>query len=333
MKRSKKLFALVLSAAMIAATAAGCSTGAATAESKSESKTAENASPAQSSNKQLVIGLSMNTQTNPFFVSVKEGAQKGAEELGAKLVVTDAQNDASTQMKDVENLITQKPDLIIIDPADSDAIVAAIQEANDAKIPVITIDRAAKGGDVVSHMGFNAIKAGGLEGQFIADTVKGKGNVVEIQGIMGTNVAQDRSKGFNDVIAKYPDIKKVATQSADFDRAKAMKVMENILQANKNIQAVYAANDEMALGCLEAIEAAGRTKDIVLVGNDCLDDTMKAIKEDKMKATINEPPYFLGKTAVQTAVKYLKGDKVEKSVILESTLVTKDNVDSIKTRD
>lgn len=283
--------------------------------------------------KKVTIGLSMNTLNNPFFVDVKDGALKAAQENNVDLIVTDAQNQSSKQLTDIENLIQKKPDLLIIDPADSDAISSAIEEANEKKIPVITIDRASKGGEVVCHIGFDAIKSGNIAGEFLGKALNGKGKVVEIMGIMGTNVAQDRSKGFNEAISKFSDIKIVAKQAADFDRATAMKVMENILQANPEIDGVYAANDEMALGCLEAIEAAGRLNKITLIGCDDIDDMKNAIKAGKVEATIAEPPFFLGKNAVETALKSLKGESVEKLVILPSTLVTKDNVETIKTKE
>ena len=283
--------------------------------------------------KQMVIGLSMNTLNNPFFVDVKKGAEKGAADNKAKLIVTDAQNQASKQQTDIENLIQQKPDVLIIDPCDSDAIVSAIQDANDAKIPVITLDRASNGGTVISHIGYDAIKAGNLAGEYLGKALNGKGKVVEIMGIMGTNVAQDRSKGFNAAISKYPDIKIVAKQTANFDRAEAMKVMENILQANPQIDGVYCANDEMALGATEAMTAVNRMSKITLVGNDAIDDALASIKAGKQKATIAEPPFYLGKTGVQDAVKLINGGKLEKKIILKSELVTKENIASIKTKD
>lgn len=302
----------------------GCSTG--------ESNNAKDNEDVSTDGK-IVIGLSMNTLNNPFFVAVTEGAKKAAEENNIELIVTDAQNSPSNQMKDVENLIQKKPKLIIIDPADSDAIVSAIELANENDIPVITIDRASNGGEVVSHIGFDAIYSGSIAGNFLIEELEGKGNIVEIMGIMGTNVAQDRSKGFNQTIAEKPDMKIIAQQSANFDRAEAMKVMENILQANPKIDGVYAANDEMALGALEAIEASGRLNDIVLIGCDAIDPAIEAIKSGKLDATIAEPPFFLGKSAVTTALKHLSGEVVEERVILNSTLVTKENVDTIKTKE
>lgn len=283
--------------------------------------------------KGYVIGLAMNTQTNPFFVDVKDGVQKAADELGIELYITDAQDDPTIQMKDVENLITKKPDAIIIDTCDSDAIVSSIESCNEAGIPVFTMDREANGGEVISHIGYDAIKSGKMAGQYLADTLEGKGKIVEIQGIMGTNVAQQRSQGFNEIMEEYPDMEIVACQVADFDRAKGMSVMENILQANPEIDGLYAANDEMLLGALEAMEAAGRTGDIVKIGCDAIDDTLEAMKEGKIDATIAEPPFFLGKAILNTAYEYLEGNEVESYVVLDNQLVTQENVADLVTKE
>ncbi|HCD45466.1 MAG TPA: D-ribose ABC transporter substrate-binding protein [Lachnoclostridium sp.] len=336
----RKHMAAVAAAGLVLASLAGCSSGEKAPETKQETAQTEAATTtakadaeAGSGEKKYVIGLAMNTQTNPFFVDVKDGVQKAADELGVELYITDAQDDPAIQMKDVENLITKKPDCIIIDTCDSDAIVSSIEACNEAGIPVLTMDREASGGEVVSHIGYDAIKSGKLAGQYLVDTLGGKGNIVEIQGIMGTNVAQSRSKGFNEVISQNPDMKIVACQVADFDRSKGMSVMENILQANDHIDGLYAANDEMLLGALEAIEAAGRLDEITMIGCDAIDDTIEAIKAGKVEATIAEPPFFLGKAILNSAYNYLQGKDVDKYVILDNELVTADNVNELVTKE
>ena len=319
----RRVIAALLVVAMTASMLLGCGAG----ETKKEESTSEEKKDG------YTIGLAMNTQTNPFFVTVKEGCQKAADEYGIELIVTDAQDDPAIQQKDIENLITKKPDAIIIDTCDSDAIVSSVEACNEAGIPVFTMDREANGGEVVSHIGYDAIKSGKLAGQFLVDELGGKGKIVELQGIIGTNVAQNRSKGFNEVMDANPDMEIVACQVADFDRAKAMSVMENILQANPEIDGLYAANDEMLLGALEAIEAAGRTDKIVKCGCDALDETMDDIRNGSVEGTIAEPTFFLGKAIVEAAYKYLQGETPEKTVILDNQLVTKDNVDSIVTKE
>lgn len=283
--------------------------------------------------KSITVGMSMNTLNNPFFVTVVEGARAMADELGVKLIVTDAQNRPGKEITNVENLIQQKVDVLILDPSDSNAIIPSVLNANDANIPVFTIDRKANDGDVITHIGFDAIRSGRIAGKFLVDSLNGKGKIVEIMGIMGTSVAQDRSKGFNQIMDENLGMKVIAKQTANFDRGQAMSVMENILQAQPEIDGIYAANDEMALGVLAAIEAAGRLDEITLIGCDAIDDSMEAIRKGKMEATIAEPPYFLGKNAVKTAVAIYNGKKVEDEVILENQLVTEENIDIIKTKD
>lgn len=319
----KKIFSMLAILVVIIALV-GCSMDKETSSTTNATKSSHDGS--------LKVGLSMNTLNNPFFVAVKEGAEAQAKEKGVELVVTDAQNDPGKQLADVENLLQQNIDILIIDPADSDAIAEAVRKANDAKIPVFTIDRQSNGGKVVTHIGFDAIKSGRIAGNFLKKALNGKGKIVEIQGILGTNVAQLRSKGFNEIMEQTPGFEVVARQSANFDRGQALKVMEDILQAHPEIDGVYAANDEMALGALAAIEAAGRLDEIVVIGCDAVDPALEAIRQGKLEATIAEPPFFLGKEAINTALKISKGEKVEKEVILESTLVTRENVDQVKTK-
>jgi len=332
----KRLVALMMAVTLMGASLlTGC--GSNQTATKDEAVTQEGSESTDNTNaegeKKYVIGLSMNTQTNPFFVDVKDGVQKAADEKGIELYITDAQDDPAIQMKDIENLITKNPDAIIIDTCDSDAIVASVEACNEAGIPVFTMDRESNGGDVIAHIGYDAIKSGKIAGQYLVDTLGGKGNIVELQGIMGTNVAQNRSKGFNEIIAANPDMKIVACQVADFDRATGMTVMENILQANDKIDGLYAANDEMLLGALEAIEAAGRLEEITMIGCDAIDDTLEAIKSEKVEATIAEPPFFLGKAIFNTAFDYLEGKDVEPNVILDNSLVTADNVATLVTKE
>ncbi|MDO5695458.1 MAG: substrate-binding domain-containing protein [Eubacteriales bacterium] len=275
-----------------------------------------------------VIALSMNTLSNPFFVSVVEGCKAEAAEQGYEVIVTDAQDNPTTQQKDIENLITKKPAAILIDPCDSDAIISSVEACNAANIPVFTMDRRANGGEVIAHVGYDAVKSGNLAGEFLAKSLGGKGKVVELQGILGSNVAQERSKGFNEIMDKNPDIEIVARQTANFNRTEGLSVMENILQGNPEIDGIYCANDEMLLGALEAVNAAGRKDKIVMIGCDALDETIDAIKNGKVEATIAEPPFVLGRGIMNTAVKHLKGEKVEKDVVLKNKVLTKENVDS-----
>ncbi|MBP1992131.1 substrate-binding domain-containing protein [Paenibacillus eucommiae] len=280
--------------------------------------------------KKLKIGYAINTLNNPFFVAVKEGAEKEAAKQGVDIAIVNANDDLSVQLSGVEDLIQQKIDVLILDPVDSQGTVPAVEAANKAGIKVITTGRQVDGGSIVTHLGYNEIKHGVTAGEFLAKQLNGKGNVVELQGIMGTNVAQDRSKGFNEGVAKSPDVKVIATQSADFDRAKALTVMENILQAQPKIDGVYAANDEMALGALQAIQAANRTG-ITIVSNDGTMDALQAIKAGDIAGTMGIYPNQYGQKAIQIALDVVKGQSVETTIELPSIFVSKDNVeDAIK---
>lgn len=268
-----------------------------------------------------VVGLSVSTLNNPFFVDLKEGAEEAAAQLGLTLIATDAQNDANRQLSSVEDLISRGVNILVINPVDSSAIVPAIRAANKAGVPVITVDRGADGGTVVSHVASDNVAGGKMAGEFILELLGGKGKVVELEGIPGTSAARDRGTGFNAAIASYGDIKVVAKQEAGFDRAKGMSVMENILQAQPEINAVFAHNDEMALGALTAIRASGR--DIIVVGFDATDDAVKAVEEGRMAATVAQKPREMGKIAVEAALKYLKGEEVPEYVPVDLALVKK----------
>ncbi|SHH56950.1 D-ribose ABC transporter substrate-binding protein [Thermosipho atlanticus] len=252
------------------------------------------------------IGLSLSTLNNPFFVTLRDGAIDKAKELGIDLIVVDAQDKPSKQLNDIEDLIQQRVDLIIINPTDSDAIVVAVEEANDAGIPVITVDRGSNGGKVVAHIASDNVLGGAMAAKFIAEMLNGKGKVVELVGIPGTSAARDRGLGFETELKKYPGLVLVAKQTANFNRAEGLTVMENLLEAYPDIDAVFAQNDEMALGAIEAIKAAGKLDKIIVVGFDAIPDAIEAVKKGEMAATIAQQPYLMGQLAVQKAYEYLE---------------------------
>ena len=265
------------------------------------------------------IGLVVSTLNNPFFVSLKEGAEQKAKDMGMELVVLDSQNDPAQELANVEALLTQGVSLILINPTDSDAVGNAIIAANNKNVPVVTLDRGANQGEVVSHIASDNVAGGVMAGEHIVSLLGGKGKVVELEGIAGTSAARDRGQGFNDAIAGT-EIEVVAKQVADFDRTQGLTVMENILQAQPEIDAVFAHNDEMALGAQKAIEASGR--EIIIVGFDATDDAVAAVKEGKMSATVAQQPSLIGELGVETAKKILDGESVEDFVPVDLQLVT-----------
>lgn len=264
------------------------------------------------------IGLVVSTQNNPFFVTLKEGAVKKANELGYELIVLDSQNDPSKELGNVEDLLVKGVDVLLINPTDSDAVVSSVRAANRSKIPVVTLDRAANGGKVVSHVASDNVLGGEVAGNYIVEKLGGKGKVVELEGIPGTTAARDRGEGFNKAIAGKLDV--VAKQAADFDRTKGLTVMENILQAQPEINAVFAHNDEMALGALKAIESSGR-KNVIVVGFDATDDAVAAVKDGKLSATVAQKPAEIGAIGVEVADKIIKKQPVQENVPVALELI------------
>ena len=303
MNKKSKVISMLLTGAILITGFAGC-----TKESK------------EGTTKNKEIGLVLSTQNNPFFVTMKAGAEKKAKELGYKLIVLDSQNDAAKERANVEDLVQKGVGAIVINPTDSDAVVNSIKVANDAKIPVLTVDRAANGGDVVSHIASDNVKGGEMAANYILQKLGGKANIVELQGIPGASATRDRGKGFHNGVDGKAGVKVVASQAADFDRSKGLNVMENIIQSTSNFDAVFAHNDEMALGAVKALKTAN--KKIIVVGFDGNDDAQNAVKSGDMAATIAQQPDLMGSMAVDNAVKVIKGEKVEKQIPVDLQMIT-----------
>lgn len=284
--------------------------------SKSSSDDKEDA--AKDGDKAYKIGLSVSTLNNPFFVTLSDGVKEQAKDSGSEVIVVDAQDDASKQASDVEDLIQQGVDLLIINPTDSEAVVSTVESANSSNIPVITVDRSAEGGEVVSHIASDNKAGGVLAGEYMLELLgEDNAQVAELEGIAGSSAARDRGAGFNEAVEGKVNI--VAKQTANFNRAEGLTVMENILQANPDIKGVFAHNDEMALGALEAIQSAG--KDILVIGFDATDDAVKSVKDGKLSATIAQKPEEIGKKAMEAAVATLNGEDVDADIPVELELI------------
>ena len=316
---------LATTAALVSTTAlslGACSRSGGTASPGAGSSGA--ATSSASSNKSAV--MIMSTLNNPFFVSVKNGAVAEAPKKGLKLDVQNANNSDATALNLATTALSQKSGILIIDPVGSQSATASVNAANTANVPVMAFDRQPSGGNLATFVGYDAIQAGRNAADALARGMGDKGTIVEIQGILGTNVAEDRSKGFEQQMTKHPGIRTVAKQAADFDRSKALNVMTNILQAHPTINGVYAANDEMALGVLAALKARNLAGKVVLVGNDGISDALAAIAVGQMYATNAESPYELGQQVADLAAQVLNGQPVEKNKKLEGGLVTKATV-------
>ena len=270
----------------------------------------------------MVIGLSVSTLNNPFFVTLRDGAQETADGLGVELVVVDSQDDPAREASNIQDLIQQGVDALLINPTDSDAVVPSVQRANQAGIPVFTVDRGANGGEVVAHIASDNVAGGEMAANFLIDAIGGSGKVVELQGIPGTSAARDRGEGFNNVVNDASGVEIVAAQTANFNRTEGLNVFQNILQAEPEIDGVFAHNDEMILGALQAAEAAGRADQIVFVGFDAVDDAVAAVEDGRLAATVAQQPSEIGSLGVSTAVTYLEGQDVDSYIPVPLSLVT-----------
>jgi ribose transport system substrate-binding protein len=271
----------------------------------------------------IKIGLSVSTLNNPFFVTLKDSAEDAAKEAGYTIVTADAQDDPSKQLSDIEDMLQQNIDVLLVNPTDSDAVVAAVELANAAGVPVITVDRSSEGGDVVAHVASDNESGGEMAGEFIAERLENVGKIVEIEGISGASATRERGKGFHNIVDEIDGIEVVASQSADFDRTKGLSVMENIIQSTGKVEAVFAHNDEMALGALEALEAQNMLEDVFVVGFDATDDAVLAVEEGRLDATIAQQPNLIGEFAVDAAGKIANGESVESFIPIELKLVIK----------
>lgn len=263
------------------------------------------------------IGFSVSTLNNPFFVTLSEGAEAKAEEEGADLIVVDAGDDAAKQTSDIEDLISRNISVLIVNPVDSDAVAPAVQDAVAAGIKVISVDRVVNGVDVDCAIASDNVEGARMATEYMVSPIGEGAKTAEIQGTSGASATIDRGEGFHLVADEQLDV--VSSQTANFSRSEGMTVMENILQAQPDLKGVFAHNDEMALGAVEAIG----NRDIVVVGFDATDDALAAIQQGRMAATVAQKPDLMGATAVETAISLVNSETVEKEIPVEVELLTK----------
>jgi len=288
----------------------------------------------------LTVGFINPTLTNPYFVGLQKGAQEGAKQYGFKLIKTNSNEDIGTQYNQLIDMVNRQVDAIVVSPIDTKGLVPAIKRANSAGIPVFTVDRGTAGGKIASKVLIDNAKAGEKAANIIIGELKQRygspeGNVVDLQGLSGTDVANEREAGFQKALKKYPNIEVVANQAADFDQEKALNITKNILQANPNVDAVFAANDDMAVGAERAIGSAGLfapigSKDhIVVVGIDGSPQALSAIRSGKQDATVSQNPIREAKKSFELVNEKLVKDKsIPHTTILPTMVITKKNIDS-----
>jgi ribose transport system substrate-binding protein len=286
--------------------------------------------PADTSKK--TVALVLKTLNHPFFVDMRRGAQEAADRLGVTLQVQAAEReiDVDKQMQIVENMLQTGVDVLAITPSGSREIVSALVKATKANVPIVIVDTRldAKAADAAgvkpqTFIGSDNYEGGKLAGEYVVSSSGGKARVGILEGIPGHETGDSRLRGFRDAVAKAPGITIVASQPANWERDQGFNVFQNMLQAHRDIDTVFAASDLMALGAIEAIAAAGRTGKIRVVGFDALDDAKKAVDAGTMAATVAQFPYEMGKAAVESAVKILAGEKLPPDIMVKLEMVTK----------
>lgn len=274
------------------------------------------------------IAVVISTLNNPWFVVLGDTAKARAIELGYDATVFDSQNDTAKEASHFEDILAGGYKAILFNPTDANASVANVRKAKEKGIPVFCIDREINATNAATSQMLSDSYSGCVElGKYFVETVGEKGKYVELLGIVGDNNTWNRSKGFHSVVDRYPGLKMVAQQSADFDRTKGLEVMESILQKKPDIVAVFCGNDAMAMGAYQALVATGKDKQVKVFGFDGADDVVKLIAEKKIQATGMQFPKTMARKAAEFADEYIKGKRdFQQKIPVKVELVTPDNV-------
>ena len=280
------------------------------------------------------VALVLKTLNSPFFIEMQRGAEEAAGRLDADLVVQAAERevDVERQMQIVENLIQSRASAIALTPSGSREVVPAIAKANAAGIPVIVVDTrldaaavSDSGVKTASFVGSDNYRGGQLIGEYLVKVSGGRATAAILEGIPGHETGDSRIRGFRDTVKSSSGITIAASQTANWEREQGFTVFQNMLSAHPAIDTVFACNDMMALGAIEAIAAAGRTGRIRVLGFDAVDDARRALVAGTMDATVAQFPDEMGRLAVETAVKVLKGESVPPDIVVRIELVTREN--------
>jgi len=257
------------------------------------------------------VYLCVSNKNDPFFEAIERGASKAADLNGIALTVMDAKNDSAMQLTQIIRAVEAKPAAIIINPTDTEMILPGIEKANERRIPVITVDRKTREGSVLCYVGSDNHQGGLRAGQIMAKLLHGKGRIVEIEGIPGTSAAQERAAGFNEEILKNPDLKIVERDVANFNRQEARDAVSRLLAKGTAFDGIFAHNDNMILGALDALLEAGKSPLPVLIGFDAIDEAREEVRKGRLSATIAQNPDAMGRLAVDSAAEHLRGQQVD----------------------
>jgi inositol transport system substrate-binding protein len=282
--------------------------------------------PADGSSKAPKIGVSLMNLSSEFIGMIDQAIQAKARELNVNLVVNDAQRSPERQVQQVESFIAQQVDAIILNPCEVEASSPAVTKAIAAGIPVINVNSETRAVPT-AFVGSRDEESARLAMQYIADRLKGQGNIVMMHGFLGQAAQIKREAGAKEILSKNPGLKLIADQTAEWDRAKALALMENWIQSfGTNINAVFAQNDEMGLGAVIALENARLKDKVIVVSVDAISDALQAVKNGRLDATVFQDASGQGGTAVSTALKLIRKEPFDRETYIPFQLVTKDNV-------
>lgn len=276
------------------------------------------------------IAVIISTLNNPWFVVLGDTARDRAVELGYEANMFDSQNDTAKEAEHFDNVIAAGYSAILFNPTDSDGSIANVKRATEAGIPVFCIDREINSTDAATAQLLSDNYSGCVElGKYFVEVLGEKGKYVELLGLVGDNNTWNRSKGFHSVVDRYEGLEMVAQQNADFDRNKALEVMESILQSHGDINAVFCGNDAMAMGAYQALLAASKADQVKVFGYDGSEDVVKSISEGKIAATVMQYPKVMARTSAEYAHEYLANgkDDFDQKIPVNVDLVSQDNID------
>lgn len=278
--------------------------------------------------KSTVIGVSLPASDNPFFVRMRTGVEEAAAQAGVEVRILIANENQAKQLSDVEDLIQSRVDALVFVPVDTQAAVPLVEQAVAAKIPVIDLNRRVNSDKYTVRIGSDDVQVGAKIAQYIVDRLGGRGNVVMLRGQAGASVCIQREQGFMSVIEQYPKIKILANMTSKHQRAEGMRIMEDLLQAHPEIDAVYCINDEVALGALGAVESA-RRKGILITGIDANKDAVAAVAEGRLALTVGQKPVLMGRLGIEYALKILAGESIPKEIVTDVVMVTPENAATV----
>ena len=275
------------------------------------------------------FGFAQTENNNPWRIAQTESMRNAADENRVEIVITDAQSNTPKQVSDIQDMVAQGVDVLFIPPREEEGLGPALKSAREAGVPVFLVDREANAEiceDYIGFMGSNFIEQGERAAEWLVEATNGSAKIAELQGTVGASVTADRGEGFKTVIDENPDMEMVASQSGNFNRAEGQNVMEQILGGNPDLDAVYAHNDEMAIGAIQALKDAGRKpgEDVTVVSVDGTRDALQAIIDGDLGATVETNPRF-GPLAFDTAERFLAGEQVPTRITVQDRLFDEGN--------